>query len=171
MDKVLTLTITVDPCVPEEAFKLYSAACALHPNAEVDMELTNLYDLGGLEGAESPAASTIVTPGGVMEAGAAGAEASVEIPVTPVPAAPAPAPAAVATPAAPAPAPATPSAPGKTYTLDELSVAGSWLVDQGKMDAVMDILSTKYGVQTVTQLREADYPAFAADLRALGANI
>jgi hypothetical protein len=49
-------------------------------------------------------------------------------------------------------------------------VAGSSLIDQGKMADVMALM-TRYGVQAITQLKPETYPAFAADLRALGATI
>ncbi len=67
--------------------------------------------------------------------------------------------------AAPAPVPTTPA-----ITLEAISVAGSSLIDAGKMDDVMALIA-RYGVQTITQLKESDYPAFAAELRALGAKI
>ena len=102
--------------------------------------------------------------------------ASVPIPA-PV-AAPAPAPAPAPTPAAPpvtpmptaaAPAPAVPvTAP--TYTLDQIAKAGANLVDAGKMEQLLALL-TKYGVQAVTQLTPDQYGAFATELRALGAQI
>lgn len=102
---------------------------------------------------------------------------------TPTPApvaapAPAPAPAPTPTPAAPpvtpmpttaAPAPAVPvTAP--TYTLDQIAKAGANLVDAGKMEQLLALL-TKYGVQAVTQLTPDQYGAFATELRALGAQI
>ena len=98
---------------------------------------------------------------------------------TPAPvAAPAPAPAPTPTPAAPpvtpmptaaAPAPAVPvTAP--TYTLDQIAKAGANLVDAGKMEQLLALL-TKYGVQAVTQLTPDQYGAFATELRALGAQI
>lgn len=93
-------------------------------------------------------------------------------------AAPASAPAPVPTPAAPpvtpmptaaAPAPAVPvTAP--TYTLDQIAKAGANLVDAGKMEQLLALL-TKYGVQAVTQLTPDQYGAFATELRALGAQI
>lgn len=96
---------------------------------------------------------------------------------TPV-AAPASAPAPAPTPAAPpvtpmptaaAPAPAVPvTAP--TYTLDQIAKAGANLVDAGKMEQLLALL-TKYGVQAVTQLTPDQYGAFATELRALGAQI
>lgn len=104
-------------------------------------------------------------------------------PVAPAPvAAPAPAPVAAPapapTPAAPpvtpmptaaAPAPAVPvTAP--TYTLDQIAKAGANLVDAGKMEQLLALL-TKYGVQAVTQLTPDQYGAFATELRALGAQI
>lgn len=94
---------------------------------------------------------------------------------TPAPvAAPAPAPTPAAPPVTPmptaaAPAPAVPvTAP--TYTLDQIAKAGANLVDAGKMEQLLALL-TKYGVQAVTQLTPDQYGAFATELRALGAQI
>lgn len=88
------------------------------------------------------------------------------------PAAPAPTPAAppvTPMPTAAAPAPAVPvTAP--TYTLDQIAKAGANLVDAGKMEQLLALL-TKYGVQAVTQLTPDQYGAFATELRALGAQI
>lgn len=92
----------------------------------------------------------------------------------PVQTAPAPAPAPAAPPVTPmptaaAPAPAVPvTAP--TYTLDQIAKAGANLVDAGKMEQLLALL-TKYGVQAVTQLTPDQYGAFATELRALGAQI
>lgn len=107
------------------------------------------------------------------------APAPVQTAPTPAPvAAPASAPAPAPTPAAPpvtpmptvaAPAPAVPvTAP--TYTLDQIAKAGANLVDAGKMEQLLALL-TKYGVQAVTQLTHDQYGAFATELRALGAQI
>ena len=113
-----------------------------------------------------------------------GAPAPMETPApaanpTPAPVAPAAPP--VTAPAAPvhtvptvspvsnAPAPAVPvTAP--TYTLDQIAKAGANLVDAGKMEQLLGLL-TKYGVQAVTQLVPDQYGAFATELRALGAQI
>lgn len=88
------------------------------------------------------------------------------------PVAPAPTPAAppvTPMPTAAAPAPAVPvTAP--TYTLDQIAKAGANLVDAGKMEQLLALL-TKYGVQAVTQLTPDQYGAFATELRALGAQI
>jgi len=99
------------------------------------------------------------------------------VPVQTAPA-PAPAPVAAPVPAAPpvapmptaaAPTPAVPvTAP--TYTLDQIAKAGANLVDAGKMEQLLALL-TKYGVQAVTQLTPDQYGAFATELRALGAQI
>lgn len=108
------------------------------------------------------------------------APAPVQTAPTPAPvAAPAPAPTPAAPPVTPmptaaAPAPAVPvtavpvTAP--TYTLDQIAKAGANLVDAGKMEQLLALL-TKYGVQAVTQLTPDQYGAFATELRALGAQI
>ena len=75
----------------------------------------------------------------------------------------------------PAPAPQTaapvmPVAGAPTYTLDQISKAGAALVDAGKMEPLLALL-TKYGVQAITQLQPAQYGVFATELRALGAQI
>lgn len=92
-------------------------------------------------------------------------------PAAPAPVTPPPAPAAPAP--APAPqtaAPAMPVAGAPTYTLDQISKAGAALVDAGKMEPLLGLL-TKYGVQAITQLQPAQYGVFATELRALGAQI
>lgn len=98
-------------------------------------------------------------------------------PVTPV--APVSAPAQVTnivTPPAPSPAPAaqTPTNTVPTgapqYTMDMLAVAGTTLIDAGRMGELCGLLA-KYGVESVTALNPAQYGAFATDLRALGAQI
>lgn len=76
--------------------------------------------------------------------------------------------AAPVTPAAPVAAPAP--TPAKTYSLDDLSRAGAGLIDQGKMPQLLELLG-RYGVQAVTQLDTAVYPAFVEELKALGAKL
>lgn len=68
------------------------------------------------------------------------------------------------------PAPAVPTATPPAYTLDQIARAGAALVDMGKMDALLALLS-KYGIAAVTQLQPAQYGTFATELRALGAQI
>lgn len=91
------------------------------------------------------------------------------IAAAPVVSMPAAAPIPVAAPAA-TPAPAVPVTAAPAYTVDQLSQAGAALVDAGKMDALMGLLS-KYAVQAITQLPPEQYGAFATDLRGLGARI
>lgn len=100
--------------------------------------------------------------------------------VAPEPVNPAPAPVAVAAPAQPvaptsaAPgntaAPAVPVSSAPSYTLDQISRAGASLVDAGKMQQLLELLS-RYGVQAITQIQPEQYGAFATELRALGAQI
>ena len=95
-------------------------------------------------------------------------------PVTPpappaTPAAPV-APVAPVTAPAPTPAPTVPVGGAPTYTLDQIAKAGASLVDAGKMEPLLALLS-RYGVQAVTQLAPEQYGAFATELRALGAQI
>ncbi len=88
-----------------------------------------------------------------------------------VPPAPAAAPVPPAAPPAPAPAaPAVPVTTAPTYTLDQIAKAGASLVDAGRMEPLLALLS-RYGVQAVTQLAPEHYGAFATELRALGAQI
>lgn len=98
-----------------------------------------------------PAGNTPVAPAPVQTAPTPAAP-----PVTPMPTAAAP------TSAVPVTAP--------TYTLDQIAKAGANLVDAGKMEQLLALL-TKYGVQAVTQLTPDQYGAFATELRALGAQI
>ena len=78
-----------------------------------------------------------------------------------------PVPVAPVAPVAPA-APVAPVAP--TFTSEMIANAGAELLGRGMMPQLMSLLQ-KFGVQAVTQLKQEQYPAFAAELRALGANI
>lgn len=69
-----------------------------------------------------------------------------------------------------APVSTVPVTGAPTYTLDQISKAGAALVDAGKMEPLLALL-TKYGVQAITQLQPAQYGVFAMELRALGAQI
>lgn len=73
-----------------------------------------------------------------------------------------------AAPAAHAPAAVPVTAP--TYTVDQIARAGASLVDAGKMEQLLALLS-RYGVAAVTQLKPDQFGAFADELRALGAQI
>lgn len=89
----------------------------------------------------------------------------VNVPDTPIaPAAPVEQP--VAAPVAPAPAPA------KKYTFKQISKAGAALcTEMGKMDQLVTLLNTKYGVPAITMINESRYGELAEDLIALGATI
>lgn len=97
--------------------------------------------------------------------------------------APSPAPAAPVAPVAPAvPAPAAPvvtpapathaAAPtaAPSYSLQQLTNAGAAVMDSGHQAELLALMP-KYGVKTLQELPPAQYPAMAADLRALGAQI
>lgn len=86
-------------------------------------------------------------------------------PVTPV------APATVSETVASTPAPvATPAPAVAAYTIEQLSIAGAALCEQGKMPQLIALLG-KYGVQAVTQLSNTPdvINGFATELKALGA--
>ncbi len=86
------------------------------------------------------------------------------------PTVPVAAPAPAVTPAATvAQAPTIPTSAPK-YTLDMIATAGSALIDAGKMDQLMQLLS-KFGVASLTELAPENYGAVANELRALGAAI
>ena len=93
--------------------------------------------------------------------------------------APAPVPAAPASPtasAAPVDAPVAPAepkpAPAKVYTFDQISKAGAKLcTDIGKMDQLVTLLNTKYGVPAITMIDKKRYAELADDLINLGAVI
>ena len=70
----------------------------------------------------------------------------------------------------PAPQPQRPPITGVNYTLEQLAAAGGPLMDAGKGAQLMALLQ-KYGVTALDQLDPSYYPAVAADLRALGAQI
>lgn len=91
-------------------------------------------------------------------------------PAPAMPQTPGPAPAPAPAPAPQTAAPVMPVAGAPTYTLDQISKAGAALVDAGKMEPLLALL-TKYGVQAITQLQPAQYGVFATELRALGAQI
>lgn len=69
-----------------------------------------------------------------------------------------------------APAPAVPVASAPTYTLDQIATAGAALVNAGKMEQLLALLS-KYGIQAITQLKAEQFGAFVTELRGLGAQI
>jgi len=73
---------------------------------------------------------------------------------------------------APAPAEKQQTAPTKepTYTVDQLAVAATPLVDAGKQAELIQLLAS-FGAQAITQLSQEQLGAFATGLRSLGAKI
>lgn len=69
----------------------------------------------------------------------------------------------------PAPAPAVPTA-AQTYTLDQMAVAATSIMDAGKRGELVALLG-QFGVPSLTALPKEQYGAFATQLRALGAKI
>jgi len=57
-----------------------------------------------------------------------------------------------------------------TFSLEQLAVAGTQLMDAGHQDKLLSLLSA-FGVSALTQLGKDQYGAFATQLRALGAKI
>lgn len=58
----------------------------------------------------------------------------------------------------------------QSYTMDQLAVAGTQLIDAGRMAELQGLLAA-FGVQALTQLPKEQYGAFATQLRAMGAKI
>lgn len=67
-----------------------------------------------------------------------------------------------------APAGVPVSAP--TYTMEQLAVAATQLIDAGRRNDVVGLLSS-FGVQALTALPKDQYGAFATQLRAMGAKL
>lgn len=103
------------------------------------------------------------------------AAAQPAVPVAPIQTAPAAVPVAPTAPA-PAPAPAPAAAPAAvptsapTFTMEQISRAGTMLIDMGKMNDLMALLA-RHGVAAITQLKPESYGTVATELRALGAQI
>ena len=61
-------------------------------------------------------------------------------------------------------------AAGESYTMEQLAVAATSIVDGGRRTDLVSLLSS-FGVQALTSLPKEQYDAFATELRALGARI
>lgn len=57
-----------------------------------------------------------------------------------------------------------------TYTMDQLAVAATALIDAGRRNEVVNLL-TQFGIQALTALPKEQYGNFATALRGLGARI
>lgn len=58
----------------------------------------------------------------------------------------------------------------QTYTMEQLAVAATQIVDAGRRTELVNLLSS-FGVQALTALPKEQYGAFATQLRTLGAKI
>lgn len=97
--------------------------------------------------------------------------------MAPFPQQPAPAPQfqqpAPASPVAQPTHPAVPAAvptSAQTYTMEQLAVAATGLMDQGHREKLVQLLA-QFGVNALTVLPKEQYGAFATALRAMGAKI
>lgn len=164
----MAMTIKVE--APDLAAALMRLAAAVNPDPNILTPDTLRPQMPAPAPAPAPAP---VAPPPAPQPPAAPPVVAPAVPVTP--AAPVTPPAPPAVPAAPvapmaAPAPSVPVGGAPTYTLDQIAKAGASLVDAGKMEPLLALL-TRYGVQAVTQLAPEHYGAFATELRALGAQI
>lgn len=95
------------------------------------------------------------------------------VPNVPTATTPAAVPGSVPTTPASAPTAAPGSVPttgAPTYTMDQLAVAATQLVDAGRQAEVVQLLAS-FGVQALTALPKEHYGAFATQLRAMGAKL
>lgn len=67
-------------------------------------------------------------------------------------------------------APIAPTAPPCTYTIEQIQTACAPLMDAGKQQELIGLLS-QFGVQSLPQLPKEQYGAFATALRGMGAKI
>lgn len=67
------------------------------------------------------------------------------------------------------PAPTVPTTP-QSYTLEQLAVAATQLMDAGRRTDLVGLLG-RFGVQALTALPKEQYGTFATELRTMGAKI
>lgn len=160
----MEITVTVN--APELAGAITKLAlaiegAALNKNGEVTIPAGTTATVQSVEQVVQPTTVALVAP---QQTAPAPQPQAQTIPM-PQPTAPVP------QPQAPTPAQQTTAQPQqKALTLNDIATAGAGLVDQGKMQQVIELLG-KYGVQAITQLQPTQFDAFAGELRALGAAI
>ncbi|WP_188068633.1 hypothetical protein [Brevibacillus brevis] len=76
----------------------------------------------------------------------------------------------VTPPAVPGVVPGAVPTEAPTYSIDQLAVAATQLVDAGRREELVQLLSA-FGVQALTALPKEQFGAFATHLRAMGAKI
>jgi len=70
----------------------------------------------------------------------------------------------------PVPAPIVPTTAAPSFTIDQLAVAATQLMDAGQQPALLGLLG-QFGVNALTALPKEQYGSFATALRQLGAKI
>jgi len=70
----------------------------------------------------------------------------------------------------PMPAPVVPTTAAPSFTIDQLAVAATQLMDAGQQPALLGLLG-QFGVNALTALPKEQYGSFATALRQLGAKI
>lgn len=70
----------------------------------------------------------------------------------------------------PMPAPVVPTTTAPSFTIDQLAVAATQLMDAGQQPALLGLLG-QFGVNALTALPKEQYGSFATALRQLGAKI
>jgi len=157
----MPITITIEAVTVDEARKLVNDLAGILPvisneDFPVDTKVSTIDS--------PPAAQTFTPPAPVAPAAYAppAVNAATYIPPAAVPTAP-------TSPSPVAPQAAVPTAP-QTYTLDQLAVAATALMDAGKQNELLGLLN-HFGVQALTALPKEQYGNFATALRSLGAKI
>lgn len=168
----MQITITVN--APEISAAIHALAKALEVNAQGTLSAKNalattitvLADNIEANGKMNTPGETIaptqyIPPAQVQAIAPAPAPAPIPMAITPVPVTPAPV--AISPPAA---VPTT----AQTYSLEQLAVAATQLVDAGRRAELVTLLGS-FGVQALTALPKEQYGNFATQLRSMGAKI
>lgn len=143
---------------------------------KITVEIDNINNLGDLSAqllsliSEGESTHPVVATGDIMPFTTP--QTVTAAPVAPVPVQPVPV-SFAPVPVQPVPVPApisVPTAVAPTYSMDQLAVAATTLMDAGHQNDLLSLLG-KFGVQALTQLPKEMYGAFATDLRALGAQL
>lgn len=67
--------------------------------------------------------------------------------------------------------PVVPTAAEPQYTVEQIQIAATPLIDAGRGEEIRALLMQRYGVDALTALNPSYYPAFVNDLRQLGVKI
>ena len=150
----MEINVNLQIKAPELANAIQSLATALAGNIELNLE--GHCSRKNLETVNNPVATQPTNPNPAIHPAPA--------PVTPIPVAqPTP------TPEPQTPVVAVPTA-APTYTMEQLAVAATQLVDAGRREELVQLLQ-QFGVQALTALPKEQYGAFATALRQMGAKV